>query len=373
VGVIERAGLVAAVEQAADGIVVTDTIGIIQCVNPAFTTMTGYTRQEAVGQHTRILKSEHQPEAVYQELWNTIRSGRIWQGDMIYRRKDGTTYHEEMRIAPVRDSNGEVVSYIAVKHDVTEQRAAEQAKGFLAAIVEDSEDAIIAYTPGFIILTWNGGAEAVLGHSAAAAIGKPLSILVAPERLPNLPQFAEQLLRRKVIPHSEGLWLHRSGRRVPVSVTGSPVRNAAGEVVAISVILHNISERLDSERAISLLASIVESSGDLIYSVGLDGAIVSWDQDTEGLFRYSIQEIIGKSTAILLPHGRCNEMIRTRRAVLSGHPFGPFDTVRQRKVSRRIDVSISVSPIRDPAGEVVSASTVFRDIGTRSRAERKHA
>jgi PAS domain S-box-containing protein len=109
-GSIARAGLVAAVEQAADGIVVTDTNGQIQYVNPAFTAMTGYTSEEAVGQNPRILKSGLQPAALYEDLWNTIRSGRVWHGELINRRKDGTLYDEEMRIAPVEDDNGEIVS-----------------------------------------------------------------------------------------------------------------------------------------------------------------------------------------------------------------------------------------------------------------------
>src|ERR1035438_10676149 len=87
--------------------------------------MTGYSGEEAVGQYTRILKSGRHSVAFYEELWNTIRSGRVWHGPMINRRKDGTFYNEEMRITPVLDANREIVSYIAIKHDVTERRAAE--------------------------------------------------------------------------------------------------------------------------------------------------------------------------------------------------------------------------------------------------------
>ena len=186
IGIIEQAGLVTAVEQAADGVIITDTEGNIQYVNPAFTAMTGYTSEEAVGQNPRILKSGRQPVALYEELWNTIRCGRVWHGEMINRRKDGTFYHEEMRITPVEDSHGKISSYIAIKHDVTEQRAAEEAQRFLAAIVESSKDAIIPFTPEGIILTWNRGAEILFGYSAGEAIGKHVSMLVASERLPGL-------------------------------------------------------------------------------------------------------------------------------------------------------------------------------------------
>jgi PAS domain S-box-containing protein len=160
---IEHATLAAGVEQAADGIVVTDINGQIQYVNPAFTAMTGYTRGEAQGQNPRILKSGREPAAFYEGLWNTIQSGRVWCGDLVNRRKDGTVYNEEMRISPVFDSNGEIVSYIAIKQDITERRAAAESQAFLAAIVESSEDAIIAYTPAGLILTWNRGAQSIYG------------------------------------------------------------------------------------------------------------------------------------------------------------------------------------------------------------------
>jgi PAS domain S-box-containing protein len=123
----EYAGLLEAVEQAADAVVITDTSGKIQYANPAFTALTGYSREEAVGQNPGFLKSGRQSAAFYEELWNTILSDRVWQGDVTNRRKDGTLFDEEMRIAPVKDSKGVTTGYIAIKHDVTALRAHQQA------------------------------------------------------------------------------------------------------------------------------------------------------------------------------------------------------------------------------------------------------
>lgn len=126
--VLENSGLFAAFEQITDGIVVTDTEGEIQYVNPAFTLMTGYASQEVIGHHTRILKSGCQGVEVYRDLWNIIRSGRVWRGDMVNRRKDGTHYTETMSITPILNPSGITVRYIAIKHDVTDERAAEEAR-----------------------------------------------------------------------------------------------------------------------------------------------------------------------------------------------------------------------------------------------------
>ena len=263
---IERGGLVAAVEQAADGIIITDTCGKIQYVNPAFTAMTGYSSEEALGQHTRILKSGHHSAAFYEELWKTIRCGRIWHGELINRRKDGTFYPEEMRITPVRDSNGEVVSYIAIKQDVTERRAAEEARRLLAAIVENSEDAIIASTPAGIIHTWNRGAEAVFGHTAEETIGKHASMLMAPGRLPELAYFTDQVSQGITVSQYESVCLRKDGREFRVSVTGSPVINSAGEVVAMSAILRDISHHHEAEQALRDAREFAQSTIDAFSS-----------------------------------------------------------------------------------------------------------
>lgn len=116
----EMKRLTAAVEQSGDAIVITDITGIIQYVNPAFETITGYTRIEAIGQTPRLLKSGKQDQSFYQRLWETITDGRIWQGRMVNKRKDGTFYTEDTTISPVKNSSGQIVSFVAVKRDVTE-------------------------------------------------------------------------------------------------------------------------------------------------------------------------------------------------------------------------------------------------------------
>jgi diguanylate cyclase (GGDEF)-like protein/PAS domain S-box-containing protein len=115
-----------AMNSAANGIVITDTKGVIQWVNPAVSRMTGYTTQELLGQHTRILKSgEHDP-AFYKNLWETISRGKTWYGDISNLRKDGSLYCEEQHISPVRREDGTISHYIAIKQDVTARKEAER-------------------------------------------------------------------------------------------------------------------------------------------------------------------------------------------------------------------------------------------------------
>ena len=122
----EHVRLVTAIEQSAEAVVITNTSGDIEYVNPAFTRITGYSREEVLGQNPRILKSDKQDPAFYQQLWATILKGEIWHGELINRRKDGSLYTEEMNIAPVRDSRGEITHFIATKQDVTERKTLEE-------------------------------------------------------------------------------------------------------------------------------------------------------------------------------------------------------------------------------------------------------
>jgi two-component system sensor histidine kinase/response regulator len=111
-----------ALDAAANGIVITNAAGEIEWVNPAFTRLTSYQPQEVVGRHTRILKSGKQESSFYRELWNTIRSGKVWQGELINRRKDGSIYSQEMTITPLRDAQGTISHYIAINQDITERK-----------------------------------------------------------------------------------------------------------------------------------------------------------------------------------------------------------------------------------------------------------
>jgi PAS domain S-box-containing protein len=365
----EPFGLLAAIQQAAEAIVITDTQATIRYVNPAFTKMTGYSPKETIGKNPRLLKSGSQDPAYYEDLWDTIRAGQVWHGGLVNRRKDGTLYTEEMSITPVRDPGGEIVQYIAIKQDVTDRRAAEEAQRFLAAIVECSEDAITAYTPSGIIRTWNRGAEAIFGYSAEEAIGNHVSMLVSPEELGLLGPSNERLLKGHTISQYEGLGIRKDGRRVNLSVTGYPIRDSDGKVTAVSTIIRDMTEQKRAEKSRSFLASIVESSDDAIIGKTLDGAIVSWNKAAQKMFGYRAEEVIGKNISMLIPNDRAGEGRQVRERVSRGETVSLVETVCRRSDGKPIDVSIAVSPIKNDIGEVVGIATIAHDIGERKRAE----
>jgi phosphoserine phosphatase RsbU/P len=129
----------AALEAAANAIVITDSDGIVMWVNPEFTRMTGYGADEAMGRDMGFLKSELHDPKFYDDLRSTIASGNVWQGEMINRRKDGTLYPEEQTITPVTDDRGKINHFICIKQDITERKVAERALMENASIVKEME------------------------------------------------------------------------------------------------------------------------------------------------------------------------------------------------------------------------------------------
>jgi diguanylate cyclase (GGDEF)-like protein/PAS domain S-box-containing protein len=247
---IDHVAMATAVEQSADAIVITSRDGNIEYVNSAFTLLTGYTSAEAMGQNPRVLKSGCHPDQFYRELWQTVVRGDVWRGQLVNRRKDGSLYDEEMQISPVRAAAGEITGYIAIKRDVTKRKIAEEAQSFLAAIVEVSEDAIIAATPAGVILTWNHGAESMFGCPAKDAIGKPVWAFISPELSPEMDKCVSQVAHGNVVSNYEGACLRSDGSSISVAVTGFPLKDAAGKVVAITAMLRDITERKRLETAL---------------------------------------------------------------------------------------------------------------------------
>ena len=150
---------------------------------------------------------------------------------------------------------------------------------------------------------------------------------------------------------------------------GAAVRNELGRVYRLIGTLQDITERKSAEESQALLASIVESSDDAIHAIDLNGTVTSWNRGAEALFRFTRKEMIGNSIGILAPPGRAEEVPHYLELVAGGNSVCPFDTVLRRKDGSEASVSLSISPIRNSAGEIIGASAIARDIGQQKQFE----
>jgi PAS domain S-box-containing protein len=240
----------AALESAANAILVADRNGAIMWVNSAFTRLTGYTAAEVVGQNPRLLKSGKHPREFYENLWSTILSGREWHAEIINRRKDGSLYTEESSVTPVRDEMGDIRHFVAVKQDITaRKREAKEAKR-LAAIVESSDDAIIGMTGNGTIFSWNQGAEKIYQYGEKEMLGRNIRILNGDQPSTLFESLQDMVQRGDRSGYTEMSRLRKDGRVVYVSISVSPVKDEAGRIVATSEISRNITSRKSTEMAL---------------------------------------------------------------------------------------------------------------------------
>lgn len=138
-----------ALDASANAVMITDTDGIVQWVNSAFTALTGYTSNEVIGKNPRqLVKSGKHDQAFYRNMWETITSGKVWQGETINRRKDGSIYYEDQTISPVRDEKGQISHFIAIKQDISGRKKTEESLSLFRSLIDQSNDAIEIIDPG---------------------------------------------------------------------------------------------------------------------------------------------------------------------------------------------------------------------------------
>lgn len=159
--------LLTAIENAAEDIVITDTQGIIEYVNPAFEKITGYDRLEAIGQHASFFRSDKHDPAYYEKMWTTIRDGNVWAGQIINRRKDGKLIEQDANISPIIDSAGKQIGFVIIKRDVTEQVKIE------SQLRQAQKMEAIGTLAGGIAHDFNNILSGIMGYSELALMNLP--------------------------------------------------------------------------------------------------------------------------------------------------------------------------------------------------------
>jgi len=238
----------------------------------------------------------------------------------------------------------------------------EEAAARLAAIVESSDDAIVSKTLDGVITSWNHAAERMFGYAPAEAIGRHITLIIPPDRLDEETRVLASIRAGRRVEHFETIRVTKDGRQVAVSLTVSPVKDSSGRVIGASKIARDVSERRRGEIAQARLAAIIESSDDAIISKTLDGVITSWNGAAERVFGWTAAEAIGQHITLIIPEEYREEEAGVLSRLRRGDRIDHFETVRQRKDGQLLDVSITVSPIRDGRGTIVGASKVARDI-----------
>ncbi|MBE9529231.1 MAG: PAS domain S-box protein [Proteobacteria bacterium] len=221
-----------AVAQSPVTVVITDAEGTIEYVNPKFTELTGYKAEEVIGKSPRILKSTaHQPE-FYEQLWETITSGRDWRGVFQSKKKDGGLYWEDATISPVLDAEGVITNYLAVKEDITERKEAEEAikasERRYRTLFEDSLDVVFIATPEGELLDINAAGVELFGYSSCEEM---LGLNVAESLYQDAhdrERLRSEIESRGFVRDFEVVMKKKDGAEIIASITASSFYNEDG-------------------------------------------------------------------------------------------------------------------------------------------------
>lgn len=248
----------------------------------------------------------------------------------------------------------------------------------LHAIFESVPDAAVSTDPSGVIFDWNTQASELFGWSREEAVGKALvELAIAPNDQPQITEMLQcDLVRPAEISHNNWLPISvntRGGQSASLLVSVRRLQSAGGLTNVVFFREAQTDQRIgvmeQREAARLQLAAIVDSAHDAIIGKSLDGVITSWNAGAEATYGYTAQEAIGQSARILIPEQFGHHEPELADLARYGRPFNQFDTVRRRKDGRKIDVTMTISPIRDASGRIVGTSSIERDTTHRRRRE----
>jgi PAS domain S-box-containing protein len=353
---------------------VTDALGVITYYNEAAAELWGRRPELGTDQWCGSWKlwwPDGRPMPLDQcPMAMTLRTERPVRGaEAIAERPNGTRIPFIPYPMPLLDPSGRLIGGINLLVDITDRKREEEAALRLASIVESSDDAIISKDLDGVVTSWNRGAEQLFGRKFEDAMGKPTHGLVPAELWAEERSILERVRRGEQISHYQTIRRREDGGLIDVSLTVSPVKNAADQVIGTSEIARDITERRHAEQVAQHLAAIVSSSDDAILTKDLDGIITSWNQGAERLFGYTAREAVGRPITILIPADLWAEEPKILSRIRAGERVQHYETMRQRKDGSLVDISLTVSPVRDASGKIVGASKVARDITGLRRAQ----
>jgi PAS domain S-box-containing protein len=257
---------ITALDLGGDAVFVTDRDGIIVDVNDAFVRMTGYARKEAIGESPRLLSSGLQDDAFYEQLWDTITDGEVWEGELVDRRRDGELRTHHVTITPVRDGTGRITNFVAVERDVSGDLARASGTGRAGLVHTDATGRCI-YA--------DVDAATMLGVDQASLLGDGLRTAMAEEDAEALIEAIGMAVERGrdfrlEVNTTTGRW---------IQFVIAPLTLASGTTIGARCAVEDITERMDVERELArrsaMVASVLDALDEPIAVIDVDGAVLT--------------------------------------------------------------------------------------------------
>ncbi len=354
-------------DNATIGIYRTTPDGRILMVNPAVVRMLGYDSFEELVKRN-LESGGFEPGYSRRQFRERLeRDGVISGLETAWTRKDGSVMFARESARAIRNKDGKVIYYDGTFEDITEQKEAQEALRLTRFTVERASDSVYWMNSEGQFIDVNEAACESLGYSREELLKLHIwdidveitsdSWLSAWESIKNDSSHIHEVAHRS-----------KGGRTFPVEIRSNFMRFGDRELVC--AFGRDITERKMAEDASAHLAAIVDSSTDAIIGKDLDGIITSWNMGAQRTYGYSSAEAVGQPISMLAPANLKDEIPQLIEKIKSGEDIAHYDTVRKRKDGSLIDVSITLSPIKNPYGEITGVSTVARDVTENKRIER---
>jgi PAS domain S-box-containing protein len=350
-------------ETSADSIYVVDAEGNLQEANAAFLRQRGYTAAEVQGLNVADWDARWTRAQLQKRYRKLVGSSAVFETR--HRSKDGSLFDVEVSATSVRIGGKQL--FFCVARDITGRKKADRAlresETRFRQLVENLDEVFwISDLEGSTTIYVSPAYERIWGRSCESLYAEPKSWrdAIHPEDRPRMeatfaadPGSTGDNIYRIVRPDGSVRWIHDRG---------CPVQDENGNVVRFAGIAEDITERQKAEETTAQLAAIVRSSSDAIIGLDLNGVIISWNQGAERIFAYGAEEMVGGSIRRLIPADRREEEEQVFSRIRQGENVEHFETAGIEKGGSQIDLSVTVSPIRNAAGDMVGASLVARDI-----------
>ncbi|MBI5937011.1 MAG: PAS domain S-box protein [Betaproteobacteria bacterium] len=353
---------------------ITDVDGRITYANDRFCQISGYTRDELIGQNHRILKGGLHPQAFYESMWATIASGKVWQGEICNRNKSGGQYWVYSTIVPYLDENGLPYQYVSVRTDITELKRAVEQSRLLAGAMEQTDEGVFivdAKQPDIPLIYVNRAFEQMTGYAREELLGRNYRFLEG--------ETANQLaldLSNEGLDDSKSIRAvlrsyRKNGEPFWNELVIDPIRSPSGQLTHFIGIAEDISERMEREESLRRFRAALDSSADAIYLVDMrtmrfvDANRAGWE--TLG---YAPEELFRLGPADIQPqHARPDLVEIFEHAGDETGEGSVIETVHQRKDGTQFPVEVSLRPIRSDDASMMIA--VVHNIAVRKKAEEK--
>jgi diguanylate cyclase (GGDEF)-like protein/PAS domain S-box-containing protein len=349
--------LAAVIEFSREAILSIGLDGMVTSWNPAAERMFGYCREEIIGKSVMLLSPESHTEES-QVVLAKIRAGQPTENlETIRVRKDGSVFPVSITVSPICDADGTIVGASAIPRDVTQQKQAFEAAQRMAAIVQNSDDAIIASTLDGIITNWNPAAERMFGYRSQEIIGKSARMIAPEDRTDEIGAILAKIRASQPVKHFETIRVRKDGSVFPVSITVSPICDADGTIVGVSVISRDVTAQ---KQAAQYTRSLIEAGLDPLVTISPEGKITDVNEATVKVTGVLREALIGTDfSQYFTEPDKANEGYQ--RVFAQGSVTDYPLTLRHRD-GALTEVMYNASVYRDARGKVLGVLAAARDV-----------